>query len=41
MSKFYVERQIWQRWPKVLVMCKDTGNGIERRHLLRRHRHAP
>ncbi len=31
MSEYYVERQIWQRWPKVLVMCKKTGNGVERR----------
>lgn len=31
MTRFYVERQVWQRWPRVLLMCKDTGNGIERR----------
>lgn len=31
MAEFYVERQYWARWPKVLIMCRKRGNGIERR----------
>lgn len=31
MSEFYVERQGWQRWPKVLVMVKKNGHGDERK----------
>lgn len=31
MSQFYVERQGWQRWPRMLIMCKKTGYGVERR----------
>ena len=30
-GQFYVEASYWARWPKVLVMCKKTGNGTERR----------
>lgn len=30
-GQFYVEASYWARWPKVLVMCKKTGNGVERR----------
>lgn len=31
MSLFYVERQLWQRWPETLVMVKKNGHGDERR----------
>lgn len=31
MAEFYVERQYWAHWPKVLLMCRKCGNGIERR----------
>ena len=27
MSLFYVERQVWQHWPKALIMCKKLGEG--------------
>ena len=30
-GEFYVERQGWARWPKVLLMCRKRGNGVERR----------
>ena len=28
---FYVERQIWAHWPKVLIMCHRTGQGADER----------
>lgn len=31
MAEYYVERQCWAHWPKTLIMCRKTGNGIERR----------
>lgn len=31
MSMFYIERQCWQRFPKVLIMVKKNGHGDERR----------
>ena len=33
-GQFYVEANRWARWPRVLVMCKKTGDGIERRHYI-------
>lgn len=27
MSLFYVEKQCWQRWPRVVLMCRKTGFG--------------
>ena len=30
-GEFYVERQGWARFPKVLIMCRKHGQGIERR----------
>lgn len=30
-GEFYVERQGWARWPRVLVMCRKRGDGVERR----------
>lgn len=33
-GQFYVEASYWARWPKVLVMCKKTGNGVERRRYI-------
>lgn len=33
-GQFYVEASYWARWPRVLVMCKKTGNGIERRRYI-------
>ncbi len=29
MSRFYVERQYWQRWPKVLVMWRDNDDSTK------------
>ena len=26
MAEFYVERQVWARWPKVLIMCRRAGS---------------
>ena len=31
MAEFFVERQYWNHWPKVLLMCHKHGDGIERR----------
>ena len=31
MSLFYVERECWQRFPKVLIMVRKDGRGDERR----------
>lgn len=31
MAMFYVEKQPWQRWPKVLTVCRNGEDGIERR----------
>ena len=33
-GQFYVEANYWRRWPNVLVMCKKTGNGVERRRYI-------
>lgn len=31
MAMFYVEKQPWQHWPKVLTVCLKNGDGTERR----------
>ena len=31
MAEFYVERQPWAHWPKVLIMGRKTGNGADLR----------
>ena len=31
MADFFVERQYWAHWPKVLLMCRKHGDGIERK----------
>ena len=31
MAEFFVEHQGWTHWPKVLLMCRKHGDGIERR----------
>ena len=31
MAEFFVERQCWTHWPKVMLMCRKHGDGIERR----------
>ena len=31
MAMFYVEKQPWQRWPKVLTVCRNGKDGIVRR----------
>ena len=30
-GEYWVECQGWTRWPKVLLMCRKHGDGIERR----------
>ena len=40
MSLFYVERQCWQRWPKVLIMvCKGEGGEVRKRYVPERTCH--
>ena len=31
MAEFYVERQGWKHWPKVLVMCRKNGRDVTHR----------
>lgn len=31
MAEFFVERQYWTHWPKVLLMCRKRSYGIERK----------
>lgn len=31
MAEYYVEHRGWTHWPKVLLMCRKHGDGVERR----------
>ena len=31
MAEVYVEKQLWQRWPKALTVCRKNCDGAERR----------
>ena len=41
MSEFYVERQYWARWPKVLLMCRKHGNQNTGAVTVERRRYMP
>ena len=40
-GEFYVERQGWARWPKVLVMCRKTGRMSDGNVAVERRRYVP
>ena len=41
MAEFYVERQHWAHWPKVLLMCRRHGNMMTGNVTVERRRYAP
>ena len=41
MSEFYVERQYWARWPRVLLMCRKHGNPNTGAVTVERRRYVP
>ena len=40
-GEFYVERQGWARWPKVLIMCRKRGHDVNGREIAERKRYIP
>ena len=41
MAEFYVERQHWARWPRVLLMCRKHGNMETGNVTVERRRYVP
>lgn len=41
MSEFFVERQYWARWPRVLIVCKKRGRDEEGNLIAERRRYVP
>ena len=39
-GEFYVEHQGWARWPKVLIVCRKRGEGIERKRYVPERIHS-
>jgi hypothetical protein len=40
-GEFYVERQGWARWPRVLVMCRKRGRDESGNIVAERRRYVP
>ena len=40
-GEFYVERQGWARWPKVLMMCRKHGSMEDGSVTIERRRYVP
>lgn len=41
MAEFYVERQYWTRWPRVLLMCRKHGDMETGNVTVERRRYVP